>query len=366
MRNISISAAVRGAAAVSLWCGLTFAGSALAQSTMSPALKQLAVAADKEGTLLLTWSAGTMGGAAGAKVFEDSINKAYGTKIRIRWVPGPAMPNVGQQIAMRAGSGLSSPTDVYMGFSRNMAPLLKHELFLSAGWREYNPDRLSDAVVERNTFVKVVSATLGWTYNVKLAPSKPEKLEDFLKPEWKGKLATTSFASGFDQIGAKDAWGLERTIKFAKGFSQNVAGFMRCNEMERLATGEFTALVTDCSGDSAQEAIKRGAPLARVLAPDVPLISFFYFAVPKNAEHPNAGKLFTAFAASREGQAIIRNQTSGDLHLYPESDTGREVKAVEAKHKFTFKHADIGWQTVNDEGNNSQQQVEKILRRDGK
>ena len=135
MRNISISAAVRGAAAVSLWCGLTFAGSALAQSTMSPALKQLAVAADKEGTLLLTWSAGTMGGAAGAKVFEDSINKAYGTKIRIRWVPGPAMPNVGQQIAMRAGSGLSSPTDVYMGFSRNMAQLLKHELFLSAGWR---------------------------------------------------------------------------------------------------------------------------------------------------------------------------------------------------------------------------------------
>lgn len=364
MHSISLTVVQRGALVAALVFGV--ASAALAQVAMSPALKQLAAAADKEGTLLLTWSAGTMGGAAGAKVFEDSINKAYGTKIRIRWVPGPAMPNVGQQIAMRAGSGLTSPTDVYMGFSRNMAQLLKHDLFLSAGWKEYNPERLTDAVVERNTFVKVVSATLGWTYNAKLAPSKPEKLEDFLKPEWKGKVATTSFASGFDQIGAKDAWGLQRTLKFAQGFSQNVAGFMRCNEMERIATGEFVALVTDCSGDAAQEAIKRGAPLARVLAPDVGLISFFYFAVPKNAEHPNLGKLFTAFAVSKEGQAIIRDQTSGDLHLYPESDTGKEVKAVEAKYGIRFKHADIAWQTGNDEGNNSQQQVEKILRRDGK
>ena len=59
------------------------------------AIRQLAAAADKEGVLLLTWSAGTMGGANGAKLFEAGINKLYGTRITIRWAPGPAMPNVG-------------------------------------------------------------------------------------------------------------------------------------------------------------------------------------------------------------------------------------------------------------------------------
>ena len=141
---------------------------------------------------------------------------------------------------------------------------------------------------------------------------------------------------------------------------------MRCNEMERLATGEFVALVTDCSGDAAREAAKSGAPLERVLAPDVPLISYFYFAVPKNAEHPNAGKLFAAFSATREGQEIIRNQTSGDLHLFPESIIGKEVRDVEAKYKIKFRSADIAWQVDNEEGNTAQAQVEKILRRDAK
>jgi spermidine/putrescine-binding protein len=345
---------------------LVFACPTLAQVSMTPAMKQLAAAADKEGVLLLTWSSGTMGGPAGAKAFEEGMNKAFGTKIRIKWAPGPAMPNVGSQIAMRYGNKLSSPTDVYMGFSRNMAVLLKHDMFHTASWKDLLPDRLTDTVVERNTFIKVTSATLGWTYNTKLAKSRPEKLEDFLKPEWKGKVATTAFASGFDQIGAKDAWGLDKTLTFARRFSQQVGGFMRCNEAERLATGEFVALVTDCSGDAAREAMKSGAPLDRVLAPDVPLISFFYFAVPKNAEHPNAGKLFAAFSASREGQAIIRGQTSGDLHLFPESVIGKDVKAVEAKYKMTFKHADIAWQLTNDEGNSAQQQVEKIFQRDGK
>ena len=141
---------------------------------------------------------------------------------------------------------------------------------------------------------------------------------------------------------------------------------MRCNEMERLTTGEFVALITDCSGDAAREAAKTGAPLERVLAPDVPLISYFYFAVPKNAEHPNAGKLFAAFSATREGQAIIRDQTSGDLHLFPESIVGKEVREVENKYKFKFRSADIAWQMDNEEGNTAQAQVEKILRRDAK
>jgi ABC-type Fe3+ transport system substrate-binding protein len=265
-------------------------------------------------------------------------------------------------VATTQQNGLPSPTDVYMGFSRNMAVLKDRNLFFTAPWSSYFPDRLTSEIVEFDTYVKVVSATLGFTYNSALAPSKPEKLEDFLKPEWKGKYGTTAFGAGFDQIAAQEAWGPQKTIEYAKKFSEGAAGFLRCNEMGRLSSGEFLALVTDCSGDSAREfATTKGAPLARVVAPDVPLVSYFYFAVPKNAKAPNLGKLFVAFALTKEGQAVIREQTFGDLHLMPESIVRDEVAKAEKIAGKKFASVDIAWQKTNDAGNAAQQEVAKIL-----
>lgn len=336
-------------------------------SALSPAVKELAAAAAKDGEMTVTWSNSTMGGQKGAKAFETGINKMFGINIKISWAPGDSMPNVGNQVATTQQNGLPSPTDVYMGFSRNMAVLLDRNLFYTAPWKSYFPDRLTDEVVELDTYVKVVSATLGFTYNHALAPSKPEKLEDFLKPEWKGKFGTTAFGAGFDQIAAKEAWGPERTIEFAKKFSEGAVGFLRCNEMGRLSSGEFLALVTDCSGDSAREfAATKGAPLARVVAPDVPLVSYFYFAVPKNAKASNLGKLFVAFALTKEGQDVIREQTFGDLHLLPESIVKDEVAKAEKIAGKKFANGDLAWQKTNDAGNAAQQEVAKILAAGGK
>ena len=355
MGKLVIHAAV---AAVTLAC----AAPVVAQTApMTPALKELAAAANKEGELVVTWSSSTLGGPQGAKAFEDAINKAYGTKIRIKWAPGQSMPNVGNQIAMAYANKLPSPSDVYLGFSRNMAVLLKQDIFLQVPWQDYLPDRLTDKIVERGTFVKNTSSTTGFSYNKKLAPSVPERLEDFLKPEWKGKIATTAFGAGFDQLAG--AWGPDKAMDYAKKFSGQVGGFMRCNEVERMTTGEFLALIFDCSGASTIEAIEKGAPLARTLSADIPLISYFYFAVPKNAAHPNVAKLFVTFSASKEGQKLVWDLTSSDLHLYPESKMGQEVAAAEKKYGIKFRDADIQWQIDNAKANEAQAAIAKMLSR---
>ena len=346
--------AVLGAIATSV----AIASHAQAQTA---AMKELATAADKEGAVLLTWSSDSLGGGEGAQQFEAAINKAYGTHLKISWTPGPAMPNVGHNIAMAASNGLPSPTDVYLGFSRDMGTLLQYDLFVKAPWKDYLPDRLTDDVVDHATFVKVQSATLGFSYNKKLAPSEPKELADFLKPEWKGKLATTSFGAGWDQIAATDAWGPEKAIAFAEKFAKQVAGFMRCGETERLATGEFIALATDCSDGPAGAAIKRGAPLGRAIEPTVPLVSYFYLAVPKNAVHPNAGKLFAAFTATAEGQKIIRDQTTTDLDIFPETAEHAKLAAVEKEAGREFKRADIDWQIANKAGNDAQKKIADII-----
>jgi ABC-type Fe3+ transport system substrate-binding protein len=340
---------------------LVLAHGVRAQTAPTPEMKALAAAADKEGTILLTWSSDSLGGAEGAQQFEAAINKAYGTHLHISWTPGPAMPNVGNQIAMAHSNGLPSPTDVYLGFSRDMVSLLKYDLFQLALWNEYLPDRLTDAVVDRGTFIKVQSATLGFSYNKKLAPFEPKTLDDLLKPEWTGKIATTAFGAGWDQIAASDAWGPDKAIAFAEKFAKQVAGFMRCGETERLATGEFLAMATDCSDGPTGEAIARGAPLGRAIEPTVPLVSYFYLAVPKNAVHPNAGKLFAAFSATVEGQKIIRDETQTDLHLFPESSEGAKLAQVEKDFGTHFKSADIDWQIANTTGNAAQKQIADII-----
>jgi hypothetical protein len=72
-----------------------------ARAEMSPALQRLVAAAAKEGEITLVWSPSTLGGTAGAQQFEAGINRMFGTKLRIKFTPGPSMPTVGNEIAMR-------------------------------------------------------------------------------------------------------------------------------------------------------------------------------------------------------------------------------------------------------------------------
>lgn len=366
MSGIKVKAALGVAAMALALVVAPFAGRTQTVE-MTPALKALAAAADKEGTVIFQGSTTSWGGAEGAKDLGDRINKAYGTHITVKWVPGTSFPEDGNAIAVALKNHLPSPTDVYFGFSRNMALFGKIGMFQEGDWKAYDPVRLNDQIVEQNKYVKIFSATLGFSYNSEAAPSKPEMLSDFLKPEWKGKFATTAFAAGFDELSAKESWGADKSIDFAKKFVANAGGFMLCTDFDRLASGEFAAFVTDCGGNNLQSlAQKTGAPIVRVITPEFPLISFFYFGVPTNAVNPNAAKLLITYIDSPEGQKLVYQYNFADVHLYPDSKMRPEVEAVEKKFGFKFGIADVAWQLTNDSGNAAQQQIAKIFREAGK
>jgi ABC-type Fe3+ transport system substrate-binding protein len=357
MRNVLCRAAAIAALAA-------FAGAGFAQTEpMTPALKALATAATKEGELLIKWSAGTFGGPQGAKQLEKNINAAYGTKIEIKWAPGGDMPSLGNEIAIALKSNQPAGTDVYVGFSRNMAVFGKYDMFQKGDYRAYSPDRLTDAIVERDTYVKVYSATHGFSYNkARAGGAAPERLSDLLKPEWKGRIGTTPFAAGFELLAAKDAFGPEKALAFAKLFTGQVGGFMLCQEADRLASGEFAVFAMDCGGGNMLRAAQKGAPIVRVLVPEIPIVSYFYLAVPKNARHPNAGKLFVTYVLSLKGQRETYDFTLADVHLLPGSQSLKAIQAAEQRYGFKYKSADIAWQeTANDAGNAAQREIEKVL-----
>ena len=352
---------MRRAAALSCLAAACLFTSAAARAEFSPALNSLVTEAQKEGAITLMFGEGALGGSAGARLFEKQINEMFGTRLKVSFAPGPAMPAMGSQIAVTQAAGKAAPTDIYVGWSRHMAGLSKYQLFAAADWKSLLPGRIDDRIVEGDgTMLKVVTSMAGFYYNPKLAPMQPKRLTDFLAPEWKGKIATTPYAANFDVLAAKSVWGPEKAVDYARKLSGQLAGLARCDEGERVASGEFLALVPNCSGRDAEHAMQDGAPIANFYPLDFRLINYTYIAVPKNAPHPSAAKLFAVFCMMPEGQKIIRDSWGADLHFFPESKSSKEVAAIEAE-TGPMQSVDVAWQLDNEVGNRTWAEIQKIL-----
>lgn len=339
-----------------------FATAPALAAEFSPALQAVIEGAKTEGALSLMWGEGTFGGTSGAQLFERQMNAMFGTDIRITFTPGASMPQVGNDIALRQVAGQPSPTDVYVGYADVLSRLAPRKPFIAADWEKMLPGRISAAIVDDNgSIVKVVTALPGIAYNSKLAPSKPEKLVDLLRPEWKGKIAGTPYAANFDVLAANDMWGPERALDFARKMSEQASGLMRCNEGERLATGEFLAFAITCSGTDFFNTIRKGAPIVQVPPSDFPALGYFYLGVPKNAVHPNAGTLYALFCMTPEGQALVRQTWDTDLDLFAETSTHKIVADLEAARGEKFHRIDVAWYEAHPEAYQAWKEIEKIF-----
>jgi ABC-type Fe3+ transport system substrate-binding protein len=136
---------------------------------------------------------------------------------------------------------------------------------------------------------------------------------------------------------------------------------MRCNEGERLATGEFVAFAITCSGTDFFDVIRKGAPVVAIPPADFPALGYFYLGVPKNAAHPNAGKLYALYCMTKEGQALVRQTWDTDMDLFPETGTHKQVADLEAARGRKFERVDIAWYEAHPEAYETWKQISKIF-----
>jgi ABC-type Fe3+ transport system substrate-binding protein len=332
-----------------------------ASQDASPALKELAAAAGREGALTLSWSQTTLGGTQGAARLQAAMNRMFGTNIRLSFLPGPDMARVINQVATEFAAGQKAHVDVLLGAAPQIAPVAKLDFFEPVEWQKYLPGRITPEMTELGgRIIRIVTGLSGVTYNSQLAPMKPTVLQDFLKPEWKGKIASTPYAAGLDVLLAEDVWGREKTVNYVRALARQIAGVMRCGEAERVATGEYLALVMDCTGQDALIWQERGAPLAQLMPLDGAEQRYYYFAVPKNAQHPNAAKLFTAFLLTEEGQKLAYDTWKIDLHFLPGSKMGAMVADYQ-KRGVKFKEVTVDWWRAHPEIEATRSELIKIL-----
>jgi iron(III) transport system substrate-binding protein len=344
------------AAALVFACGV-----ARADDQPSPALAKIIEAAKKETKLNLEWGGGILGGADALKDIAAKMNAAYGTNIAIRFTPGPSLPEIVNQVVLASASGSPSPTDAVIGSDQHASDLAAKNVSTPVDWVSLLPGRIDPSSVDAEGRAIRIFTTMpgGVVYNTQLAPEKPTKLTDLLKPEWKGKIASTPYAGSWELLSGSDVWG-QKAVDFARALSPQLAGLIRCSDLERVASGEFVGFAMDCTGREYVEFVRKGAPIAHVIPEDFAALRFYYFSIPKNAAAPNAAILFVTFLETPDGQALVWKYANSDLYTYPESRIAPEIAAAKARgiqfHNFT-----IQWHRDHPEGQTGVTEAVKIL-----
>ena len=332
-----------------------------AAADLNADLKALVAAADKEGNVNLSWSQSTLGGSQGAELLRDGVNKVFGSHIKVTFTPGQEMARIANQLVIEKGAKQPASVDIYLGAAAQLAPLAATDLFEPVEWAKYLPGRVDAKNVETGgKFLRVTTGLSGVTYNTALAPSIPTSLQDFLKPEWKGKIATTAYAASFDVLLANDMWGRDKIIDYMRKLNAQVAGLIRCGDGERIATGEFAALVMDCTGQDSLVWRERGAPMDQAIPADAAQLRYYYVAVPTNARNPAAAKLVSLFLETPEGQKIAYDTWKADLHTYSGAHISKQIADNEAKGTV-FKEITIDWWRAHPEIDANKGEFVKIL-----
>jgi iron(III) transport system substrate-binding protein len=295
------------------------------------AFSKLLQAAKAEKELNVLGGGGTWGDAEAQKALENGFNKKYGLNVRIKFAPGPAMPDLARRIADEFKAGQKSASDLFLGSESHFVELNRSDALTRFPWREAFPNIPAVMVELDGRLLREATRYIGVSYNQQLVSEKdlPRRLDDLLNPKWKGKIASTPYAASFDRLAS--VIGLEKTRDFLKRFTQNVAGLIRCGEEERLASGEFVLLGLNCGNYEAERAQRQGMPIgARVLA-DVPIVGYWYLSIPKNSSHPNLATLFAGFLLTPEGQKVRYESVGATAHLLEGTPANKQYKELLAQ-----------------------------------
>jgi len=261
----------------------------------------------------------------------DGFNRHYGLSLNVAFTPGPSMSNVVTRLIQEYQADRPATTDIFIGYGDHIAPLARAGALAAVDWPTWASNIPADLVAGGGVAVPIQSSVNGITYNSsRVRPDEvPRSLQDLLHPRYRGRIAGQNAVAGFDQLAMPDMWGEARVRDYLAQYADQVAGVIRCNEKERIVSGEFDLFALDCNHGNAFTLKAQGAPIDFMVASDAPLLKPLYAGVPTRAAHPNAARLWVNYLLGREAQDVMYALTSMDYHRLPGSRTTQDVQRLE-------------------------------------
>jgi ABC-type thiamine transport system substrate-binding protein len=286
-------------------------------------LSELVAAAAKEGTLNIALGA-SFGGPEGARIVQDHLDKKYHINLAIHYSPVSGGVTFINQLIQEIRAGQPASSDVMFNAPNFMVTPYVRQI----DWRRYVPGLPLDAMLYDKHAVKVLSALNAFDYNTKLvAPNQvPKSFADLLKPQWKGKIATSPYLGTFiSYIGLPSVLGHQGMLDFINKFTAQVSGIMVCGEMDRVVAGEFAIFGLDCGDHEARLRERKGEPIGTIYPQEGTPLDYVSPAIPTTSVHPNAATLFVAFLLTREGQDVMWDLVGEDNDLLPGSHMAKVI-----------------------------------------
>ena len=286
-------------------------------------LARLEAAAAKEGVLDIAWGA-TYGGAAGARAIGAGIERTFHVSLKIQYTPVPNGAQIQTQVAQEVRAGHVASSDVLFHVrDSNLAAAAQ-----SIDFRRYVP-HLPDGVMYFGKRAVVVATVLeSFIYNTKMVPADriPAGFADLLRPEWKGKIASSTYQGLFaNYTGLPDMMGHDGMIAYYRSFSGQLAGLITCGDTDRVASGEFAIFGLDCGDHQTRLAQRKGQPLGIIHPREGTAIYAFAPGVPLTAAHPAAARLFIAYMLTPDGQKLMWDIMGADNASLPGSHMARVI-----------------------------------------
>ena len=320
-------------------CGGSAQVSSVAPSTSTAAtgpasagLQQVEDAARKEGQLTLIWTSGGLANAQTIDAIAAGAKQAYGVDFKVdASVTGPSMPDMSARVIQEFQTHRAASTDVFFGEETTTLAAIEAGALTPVDWASWsNNVKDSRLTAPDGVAVEMASRTMGILYNTKdlTGDRVPKTLADLLRPDLKSKVATTSYAAGFNLLATPELWGEQKTNDYLTKLSDQVSGLIRCGDIDRIASGEFDAFAIACDTSVAQTMQAQGKPVGSVVPTDAPIVDFYYLSIPKNAAHPNLAKLWIDYIMSRAGQDILFKAGYVDHYLVPGSHTAAALQSL--------------------------------------
>ncbi|HLH24261.1 MAG TPA: ABC transporter substrate-binding protein [Chloroflexota bacterium] len=314
----------------------------------APELQALTQAARQEGQLTLVMSG--LDQQDELQRLTDGYNRAYGLDAKVQFTPNPNMPEIANKLVQEYHAGRPASTDLFIGTESHVMQLMRADALLPVDWQSWAPNVQNPSLIApRGVAVELVTRTPGMTYNTSRlrGADVPTSLQELLKPQYKGRVASTPYAGAFTNLAAPELWGEARTLEFVRQFSAQLGGIMGCGEGERVAYGEFDVFAIDCGTESLRLQAQ-GASVDHAILSDVAILVYWFVAVPANAPHPNSAKLFVNYLLGREAQDLIYQYEFFDHHLVPGSKTAPAVEQLQARG-VQFTEIDVEWSQRHEE-----------------
>jgi len=364
--NLRRGIALIASLAVVSACGTAAASPSATQARPNEQLNQIIASARSELELTVSWSPGFLDVGQELKRLTDGFNKQYGMKLSVTSKTGPALPESAARTIEEFKRGAKSSTDIVIGTEAEITEMSRAGALMSEPWQAWvkGLDNLK-FIAAGGVAVQIQTRMPGITYNSTrlTGAAVPKSLFDLLKPQYKGRIATTSSTALFERLALAEVWGQERALQYARALAPQLGGLINCGDEDRIAKGDFDIFVYDCGSARTNQMKAKGTLIGWSEPSDGALLGYLYMGVPKNAAHPNAAKLWINYMLSREAQDIMYETEFADHHLLAGSRTFAEVdKATKSGVKFYELNTDVVQTEENRGGRSVAAQMQSIIR----